>query len=124
MFLGELSCLLVYFIANARARSKGKAPDTGKEGFNPLILALPATCDLLATSTMYVGLGLTVSWVAGTAVVGTARAVACVPADAGKPADSAACCRCHLRHPAQDASIFQMLRGSVVVFTGACRRWS
>ena len=61
MFLGELSCLLVYFLTNARARSKGKAPDTGKEGFNPLILALPATCDLLATSTMYVGLGLTVS---------------------------------------------------------------
>ena len=78
MFLGEFACLVVYAITVARARSSGKevAQSGGKKGFNPLILVLPAMCDLLATSTMYVGLGLT------------------------------------------DASIFQMLRGSVVVFTG------
>jgi drug/metabolite transporter (DMT)-like permease len=76
MFVGEAMCLLTFYLLSWRARSAGKAVEGGKSGFNSLWLALPATCDLLATSTMYVGLGLT------------------------------------------DASIFQMLRGSVIVFTG------
>ena len=75
MFIGEFSCLLVYLVSKYRVTSRGDKFDTGKPGFKPWILILPAMCDLTATSLMYVGLGLT------------------------------------------DASIFQMLRGSVVVFT-------
>lgn len=48
----------------------------GNKQFNPFILLIPAICDMLATSVMYVGLNLTY------------------------------------------ASSFQMLRGSVIVFTG------
>lgn len=48
----------------------------GSRNFNPLVLFIPASCDMIATSIMYVGLNLTY------------------------------------------ASSFQMLRGSVIVFTG------
>lgn len=48
----------------------------GSRNFNPLIFVIPALCDMIATSIMYVGLNLTY------------------------------------------ASSFQMLRGSVIVFTG------
>ncbi|XP_044010212.1 solute carrier family 35 member F6-like, partial [Aphidius gifuensis] len=48
----------------------------GSRNFNPLVLLIPACCDLISTSTMYVGLSMT------------------------------------------QASSFQMLRGSVIVFTG------
>lgn len=48
----------------------------GSRSFNPLVLLIPAWCDMTATSIMYIGLTLT------------------------------------------NASSFQMLRGSVIVFTG------
>lgn len=48
----------------------------GSRTFSPLLLAIPAVCDMIATSVMYIGLNMTY------------------------------------------ASSFQMLRGSVIVFTG------
>ena len=75
MFIGEFSCLIAFYVARARARSRGDKFEEAAP-FNPLIFLLPALCDMTATSLMYVGLSLT------------------------------------------DASIFQMLRGSVVIFTG------
>jgi drug/metabolite transporter (DMT)-like permease len=78
MFIGEASCIVVYFIttwwARRQAAAKGEVIKPAPK-FNNFLLAIPATCDLLGTSAMYIGLGLT------------------------------------------DASVFQMLRGSVVVFT-------
>jgi len=79
MFLGEASCLLAYYVLRARARGKGEPFAEGKP-HSKLIFALPALCDMTATSLMYVGLGLT------------------------------------------DASVFQMLRGSVVIFVGILSR--
>jgi drug/metabolite transporter (DMT)-like permease len=75
MFLGESLCLIVFFASRARAKATGAKFDEAK-AFSPLILLLPALCDMTGTSLMYVGLSLT------------------------------------------NASIFQMLRGSVVIFTG------
>jgi uncharacterized membrane protein len=75
MFVGEGLCLLVFNILRLRAKSKGEKFAEAKP-HSKLIFALPALCDMTATSLMYVGLSLT------------------------------------------DASVFQMLRGSVVVFTG------
>ena len=78
MFIGEASCILVYFLttwwARRKAAQKGEVIKPAPK-FNNFWLAIPAACDLLGTSSMYIGLGLT------------------------------------------DASVFQMLRGSVVVFT-------
>ncbi|ODN03330.1 Solute carrier family 35 member F6 [Orchesella cincta] len=83
MFVGEIMCLvafnLVYFYRKRRAGELEEViPLTESQGtaFNRLIFLPPAMMDLLATSTMYVGLNLTF------------------------------------------ASSFQMLRGSVIVFTG------
>lgn len=58
MFMGEMLCLLAYFLLRWRSKSKGeKLPETKK--FSPFIFVLPALCDLTATSTMYVALVLT-----------------------------------------------------------------
>ncbi|CAL1296140.1 unnamed protein product [Larinioides sclopetarius] len=64
MFLGELSCLLLFKIIVCSGKPShlvgtedGKLPTSGS--FNPLIFLAPALCDLTATSTMYVGLNLT-----------------------------------------------------------------
>ena len=73
MFLGEMSNLIPFFILQWRSGASAQAK--AKKPFNLMWLAIPAMCDLTATSTMYLGLGLT------------------------------------------DASVFQMLRGSCVVFT-------
>ncbi|XP_043281277.1 solute carrier family 35 member F6 [Venturia canescens] len=82
MFLGEMLCLLVFKIAFAYInRSVDRSVDDhsltkGSRTFNPMLLLIPACCDMIGTSVMYVGLNLT--------------------------------------YP----SSFQMLRGSVIVFTG------
>ncbi|XP_033221942.1 solute carrier family 35 member F6-like [Belonocnema kinseyi] len=82
MFLGEMMCLLVFKIAfcyynrQANGSVETNTLTKGSRTFNPLILAIPALCDTIATSIMYVGLTMTY------------------------------------------ASSFQMLRGSVIVFTG------
>lgn len=77
MFLGEMACILVfavwYYYRKVRRLDMKKF---GPQKFLPFVWAIPATCDLLGTSTMYVGLTWTY------------------------------------------ASSFQMLRGSVIIFTG------
>ena len=77
MFLGEMSCIVafkIWYYYNAwTAKDMTKF---GPQKFNPLIWAIPAMCDLCATSTMYLGLTWTY------------------------------------------AASFQMLRGSVIIFTG------
>eukprot|EP00656_Telonema_subtile_P039914 TRINITY_DN449_c0_g1_i5.p1 TRINITY_DN449_c0_g1~~TRINITY_DN449_c0_g1_i5.p1 ORF type:complete len:421 (-),score=87.63 TRINITY_DN449_c0_g1_i5:192-1454(-) len=79
MFLGELSCLFVFYISVWQMRSKGTLTpeeDPKNHTWSPTIFMLPAVCDMTGTSLMYVGLTMT------------------------------------------SASNFQMLRGSVVIFTG------
>uniref|UniRef100_A0A914HDM4 Sugar phosphate transporter domain-containing protein n=1 Tax=Globodera rostochiensis TaxID=31243 RepID=A0A914HDM4_GLORO len=92
MFIGEFSCLVVffiiYFVKKRRWRNRNQFGDGGAiieigadeeptiPNFNPFVFLPPACCDVLGTSTMYVGLNLTT------------------------------------------ASSFQMLRGAVIIFTG------
>ncbi|XP_012253726.2 solute carrier family 35 member F6 [Athalia rosae] len=82
MFVGEMSCLLLFKIAFCYySRKMDGSVDSmpltkGSRIFSPFTLLLPALCDMFATSIMYVGLNMTY------------------------------------------ASSFQMLRGSVIVFTG------
>lgn len=75
MFIGEFLCLIVYSALSFRARSSGDDAFQRAKPHSRLIYALPAICDMTATSVMYIGLSLTAS------------------------------------------SVFQMLRGSVIVFT-------
>lgn len=76
MFLGEMSCFVAfkiwYYYYFCRKKDISKF---GPQTFNPLIWAIPAMCDLLGTSTMYLALTWTY------------------------------------------AASFQMLRGSVIIFT-------
>lgn len=92
MFIGEFSCLIVYFIVfyiqrcNWRKReilgTEGRVIELDLRGeptlpnFNTLLFAAPACCDIIGTSLMYIGLNLT------------------------------------------QASSYQMLRGAVIIFTG------
>ncbi len=77
MFLGEMTCIIAFYtwFCYKKAR-KQDMKDFGPQKFVPLVWAIPAMCDLLGTSTMYVGLTWTY------------------------------------------AASFQMLRGSVIIFTG------
>ncbi|KFM69984.1 Transmembrane protein, partial [Stegodyphus mimosarum] len=61
MFLGELSCLIVFKISLCaeRRKNEGGTQNIGSNKFNPIIFLLPALCDMTATSIMYVGLNLT-----------------------------------------------------------------
>lgn len=63
MFIGEFLCLLAFFVFRWWATKRGRRDqvDTADPNFNPLMLAIPAACDMTATSTMYVGLTLTYS---------------------------------------------------------------
>ena len=75
MFSGEILCLVSHTLSRCcSTRSRGARAEVHVPKH---IFALPALCDILGTSTMYVGLTLT------------------------------------------SASIYQMLRGSVIIFTGA-----
>jgi len=83
MFVGEFSCMYAFFFVylwfkyhGGQERIEASSLTNGNLKFNPLIFLPPAMCDMVGTSTMYVGLNLTY------------------------------------------ASSFQMLRGSVIVFTG------
>ncbi|XP_063219046.1 solute carrier family 35 member F6 [Bacillus rossius redtenbacheri] len=65
MFIGEFLCLLVfkglyfhYWRKQDGSHDENKLVK-GSRNFNPLVLLLPAMCDMVATSTMYVGLNLT-----------------------------------------------------------------
>ena len=61
MFLGELSCLLVFHVMRLihTKRNTLDQMDVGNQNFNPLIFLPAALLDMLGTSTMYVGLNLT-----------------------------------------------------------------
>uniref|UniRef100_A0A6M2DWU6 Putative solute carrier family 35 member f6-like protein n=1 Tax=Xenopsylla cheopis TaxID=163159 RepID=A0A6M2DWU6_XENCH len=65
MFMGEMLCLIVFkIIYFVLLRRQDGSVDTnefvkGNRNFSPLILFIPAMCDMIATSTMYVGLNLT-----------------------------------------------------------------
>jgi len=60
MFAGEASCLVVFEILYYYHKLIEKdVTRFGKQKFSPLIFVIPAICDVLGTSTMYVGLNLT-----------------------------------------------------------------
>lgn len=77
MFLGEFSCLGVFYLLLWRERRRPEpGPALSSQPFSSLLFLPPALCDMTGTSIMYVALNMT------------------------------------------SASSFQMLRGSVIVFTG------
>ncbi|XP_067150991.1 solute carrier family 35 member F6 [Apteryx mantelli] len=76
MFLGEFSCLGVFYLLVWRDRHRPEPSMAPSQPFNPLLFLPPALCDMTGTSIMYVALNMT------------------------------------------SASSFQMLRGSVIIFTG------
>lgn len=65
MFFGEMLCFIVFKVAYYYYYRKddgsvdSNSLTKGSQIFNPLILLLPAMCDMLATSIMYVGLNMT-----------------------------------------------------------------
>jgi len=76
MFIGETLCILAFLVVLRRERGHVSAEDEKRKKFPIYTFALPAMCDMTATTLMYIGLLLT--------------------------------------HP----SVYQMLRGMIVVFTG------
>lgn len=65
MFIGEFTCLLAFRAAYYYYERKNVPVEdrptfvTGSRDYNPLIFVTPAVCDLVATTTMYIGLNLT-----------------------------------------------------------------
>ncbi|TWW68750.1 solute carrier family 35 member F6 [Takifugu flavidus] len=59
MFLGELSCLVVFYILICRDRQSPEPKMNPGQSFNPLLFFPPAMCDMMATSIMYVALNMT-----------------------------------------------------------------
>ncbi|TKS75470.1 Solute carrier family 35 member F6 ANT2-binding protein [Collichthys lucidus] len=59
MFLGELSCLAVFYILLCHDRRNPEPRINPGESFNPLLFFPPAMCDMTATSIMYVALNMT-----------------------------------------------------------------
>ncbi|XP_015598627.1 solute carrier family 35 member F6 [Cephus cinctus] len=65
MFVGEMMCLLVFKVAFCyyNRRTDGSVDNNpltkGSRTFNPTVLAIPALCDMLATTVMYIGLTMT-----------------------------------------------------------------
>ena len=60
MFIGEFSCLIVYFlIPLVTGRRRQTEEEGGSRKFNPLIFLPAAMCDMCGTSIMYIGLNLT-----------------------------------------------------------------
>lgn len=55
MFLGELSCLVVFHILLCRDRRMPEPKMNPDQSFNPFLFFPPAMCDMTATSIMYVG---------------------------------------------------------------------
>lgn len=111
MFLGETLCLATFYLLRWRATSKGQKVEGGKK-FSPFIFLLPALCDMTATSTMYLGLGLTDA---------SSTSPHCQPVRSVVTASLRARSLCPLftrAHPCLCMpAVFQMLRGSVVIFT-------
>ncbi|XP_017267268.1 solute carrier family 35 member F6 [Kryptolebias marmoratus] len=59
MFLGELSCLVVFYIWLHHDKRRPEPRLNPGQSFNPLLFFPPAMCDMLATSIMYVALNMT-----------------------------------------------------------------
>ncbi|KAM4603249.1 solute carrier family 35 member F6 isoform 2-T2 [Discoglossus pictus] len=59
MFLGELSCLGVFFILMFRDRRSPEPVLAPSQPFNSLLFLPPALCDMTGTSIMYVALNMT-----------------------------------------------------------------
>ncbi|XP_061741743.1 solute carrier family 35 member F6 [Nerophis ophidion] len=59
MFLGEFSCLAVFYILLCHDRRSPEPQMNPGQSFNPFLFLPPAMCDMLATSTMYVALSMT-----------------------------------------------------------------
>ncbi|XP_058470367.1 solute carrier family 35 member F6 [Solea solea] len=59
MFLGEFSCLAVFYILICHDRRRPEPRINPGQSFNPLLFLPPAMCDMTATSIMYVALNMT-----------------------------------------------------------------
>nr|XP_006626035.1 PREDICTED: solute carrier family 35 member F6 [Lepisosteus oculatus] len=59
MFLGELSCLALFYILVCHDRRSPEPRMNANQSFNPLLFFPPAMCDMTATSIMYVALNMT-----------------------------------------------------------------
>ncbi|XP_033503925.1 solute carrier family 35 member F6 [Epinephelus lanceolatus] len=59
MFLGELSCIAVFYILLCHDKRRPEPQMNPGQSFNPLLFFPPAMCDMLATSIMYVALNMT-----------------------------------------------------------------
>ncbi|KPP73936.1 solute carrier family 35 member F6-like, partial [Scleropages formosus] len=59
MFLGELSCLAVFYILLCHDRQAPEPRMNPGQKFNPFLFLPPAVCDMTATSIMYVALNMT-----------------------------------------------------------------
>lgn len=55
MFLGEFSCLGVFYLLLWRDRRRSEPRLAPSQPFNPLLFLPPALCDMTGTSIMYVG---------------------------------------------------------------------
>ncbi|XP_078256315.1 solute carrier family 35 member F6 isoform X2 [Rhinoraja longicauda] len=59
MFLGEVCCLVVFYIVLCHDRQKPEPQMASARSFTSFIFLPPALCDMLATSIMYIALTLT-----------------------------------------------------------------
>ena len=59
MFLGEVTCLIVYGIARRAGRVSGVRQEEDGRKFNIFMFWPASLCDMVATSLMYIGLNLT-----------------------------------------------------------------
>ncbi|XP_074471613.1 solute carrier family 35 member F6 [Sebastes fasciatus] len=59
MFLGEFSCIAVFYILLCYDRRRPEPKMNPGRSFNPLLFFPPAMCDMTATSLMYVALSMT-----------------------------------------------------------------
>ncbi|XP_008395732.1 solute carrier family 35 member F6 [Poecilia reticulata] len=59
MFLGEFSCLAVFYILLFHDKRSPEPRMNVGQSFNPLLFFPPAMCDMMATSIMYVALNMT-----------------------------------------------------------------
>ncbi|XP_053301606.1 solute carrier family 35 member F6 [Pleuronectes platessa] len=59
MFLGEFSCLAVFYLVLCHDRRRPEPKVNPGQSFNPLLFFPPAMCDMIATSIMYVALNMT-----------------------------------------------------------------
>ncbi|XP_042301590.1 solute carrier family 35 member F6 [Sceloporus undulatus] len=59
MFLGEFSCLAVFYLLLCSDRRRPEPTMAAPQSFNPFLFLPPALCDMTGTSLMYVALNMT-----------------------------------------------------------------